>query len=71
MSFGGSAGRRNVGSRVGSEIRASEVFTMRLEQKHITEAEAGLQDWEGLCCSVQTRPHKPDSEFLHPAQIPG
>lgn len=71
MSFGGSAGRRNVGSRVGSEIPASEVFTMRLEQKHITEAEAGLQDWEGLCCSVQTRPHKPDSEFLHPAQIPG
>lgn len=70
-SFGGSTGRSNVESRVGSEIPTSEVSTMRLEQKHITEAEAGLQDWEGLCSSFKTRPHKLDSEFLHPAQIPG
>lgn len=71
MSFGESAGRSNVGSRVGPEIPTSEVFTVRLEHKHITEAEAGLQDWEGLWSSVKTRPHKLDPEFLHPAQIPG
>lgn len=71
MSFGGSVGRANVGSRVGSEIPTSEVFTVCLEQKHTTETEAGLQDWEGLCSSVKTRPHKLDQEILHPAQIPG
>lgn len=71
ISLGQSVGRSNVISRVGSEIPTSEAFTVRLEKKHTTEAEAGLQDWAGLCSSVKTRPHKLDPEFLHLAQIPG
>lgn len=59
------------GARAGSEIPTSAVFAGRPEQKHTTEAEAGPQDWEGLSSFVKTRPHKLDSGFLRPAQIPG
>lgn len=65
MPSGESVGRSDVGSREGSEVPTSEV-----KQKHTTEVEVELQDWEGLCSSVKTRPHKLDPEFLHPAQIP-